>query len=249
MSKDDTSLVALSDITTALALLTRLPVKAGFDRSRQSVWAYPVTGAAMAACAGVIVALALAVGIAPAFAAGLWIATTTVLTGAMHEDGLADCADGFWGGWDPVRRLEIMKDSQIGTYGVLALVLSIGVRWASVWMLIEAQQWFWPLLAFEVLSRSAMPAIMHALPHARDTGLSKSQGRPTLNGALTGIGLAVLVAFFCVGFAVAKLLILGALVTAGIGALAQRKIGGQTGDVLGATQQVCLIAMLMVSAG
>lgn len=248
MQKDDTSLLNAGDILTAIALLTRLPVKAEFDRSAQAVWAYPLAGLFVAALAGVVVTVALWLGLAAPFAAGLWIAATMIMTGAMHEDGLADCADGFWGGWEPARRLEIMKDSQIGTYGVLALVLSVGLRWLAVWVLIENGTWFWALLTIEGLSRAAMPMLITQLPHARDTGLSHAQGRPALNSALLAIGLAAAIAFLMIGWVVFKLIILGGVAAVLMGWLAHRKIGGQTGDVLGATQQVTCLVMLVALA-
>ncbi|SHH69426.1 adenosylcobinamide-GDP ribazoletransferase [Cognatishimia maritima] len=245
MQKDDMSLVAGKDILTALSLLTRLPVKAEFTRSAQAAWAYPVAGIAVSLGAALVACVALWLGLAAEIAAGLWIATTVVLTGAMHEDGLADCADGFWGGFDPAKRLAIMKDSQIGTYGVLALVLSIGLRWLAVASLMPLGNWFWPLLAVETLSRACMPAVMSALPQARDTGLSKSQGRPASKTAMLSAGLGALIALICVGWAAITLVALAALAVWLIGTLADRKIGGQTGDVLGATQQIVLLVSLL----
>ncbi|GAA6208384.1 adenosylcobinamide-GDP ribazoletransferase [Cognatishimia sp. WU-CL00825] len=245
MQKDDTSLARPGDILTAIALLTRLPVKAEFARSANAVWAYPLAGLAVALIAGILTGGALWLNIATPLVAGIWLVTTILLTGAMHEDGLADCCDGFWGGWTTERRLEIMKDSQIGTYGVLALCLSIGFRWLAIWLILETSHWFWPLLVVEVLSRSFMPALMHALPHARDTGLSHAQGRPPLGAVGLGLGLALGFALLCLGWAGLKLGLIATLISFGTAWLAQRKIGGQTGDVLGATQQVILITLLL----
>lgn len=248
MQKDDMSPVTLGDFRTSVALLTRIPVKAEFDRPAQAVWAYPLVGFVVGAIAALVVTLLLWLGVTPALAAGAWIATTVVLTGAMHEDGLADCADGFWGGFEKTRRLEIMKDSQIGSYGVLALALSIGARWVAIWTLLGSGTWIWPLLALEVLSRATMPALMHSLPHARDSGLSHAQGRPTMQAACIGIGLATALGILLLGWVALKLAIVMGLATAAAGILAQRKIGGQTGDVLGATQQILLVVGLVTLA-
>jgi len=239
------SLVTLGDIRTSIALLTRIPVKAEFDRVSHAAWAYPLAGLAVAIIAGLVTFLLLWLGIAPAIAAGFWIASTIVLTGAMHEDGLADCADGFWGGFDKNRRLEIMKDSQIGSYGVIALTLSIGIRWFAVTILIQTGDWFWVLLAVEVISRSAMPAVMHSLPHARDTGLSHAQGRPAMQNAALAAGVGFAISFICLGWVAFKLVVLLGIVTFAMGVLSQRKIDGQTGDVLGATQQMALLTALI----
>lgn len=236
------------DVATALALLTRLPVKAEFDRTAEASWAYPIAGTVLAVLAGLLTGILLWIGFHPALAAVVYVAAIVLMSGAMHEDGLADCADGFWGGWDPARRLEIMKDSAIGTYGVLALILAMIARWGAVWVLIETHWWFWPLIAVETLSRATMPALMHALPNARDTGLSHAQGRPTRESAAIAIGIAALLSLITVGFFTVTLLIVGALAAAAMALLAKSKIGGQTGDVLGATQQITAITLLMVLA-
>lgn len=248
MQKDDTSRISVADIWTSIALLTRIPVQARFDRPAQAAWAYPLAGLPVALLAAIVVFVVLWLGVAPALAAGLWIATTAILTGAMHEDGLADCADGFWGGFEKSRRLEIMKDSQIGTYGVLALLLSTGLRWFAVMSLIEGGAWFWPLLALEILSRATMPAMMHHLPHARDTGLSHAQGQPPQTTAMMAAALGFGLCFLCLGWVAIKLALLTALLSFGAAQLAKHKIGGQTGDVLGATQQLVLITGLLALA-
>lgn len=242
------SLVTLGDIRTSVALLTRIPVKAEFDRASQATWAYPLAGAAVAIVAGAILSSLLWLGVDAMIAAGIWIALTVVLTGAMHEDGLADCADGFWGGFEKARRLEIMKDSQIGSYGVIALALSLGTRWLAVGMILESGGWFWTLLAVEVLSRSVIPGIMHGLPHARNIGLSHAQGRPAINAALIAAAIGFSVAFIALGWIAIKLCILVVLTSFAAAALAQRKIGGQTGDVLGAAQQIALLVSLIALA-
>ena len=238
----------LDDITTSLALLTRLPVKASFDRTAEASWAYPLAGTILAVLAGLLACVALWLGIDPAMAAGIYVTSTVVLSGAMHEDGLADLADGFWGGWDPARRLAIMKDSAIGAYGVIALTLGLVARWVAVWALMDHGGWFWALIAVETLSRSAMPALMHVLPNARDSGLSQSQGRPSRETAALGVAIATVIALVMVGLTAIGLLLLGAVAAFGMAKLAQAKIGGQTGDVLGATQQIVALVLLMVLA-
>ena len=244
MAKDDTSLLRFGDLATAIALLTRVPVRARFERGARAAWAYPFAGVVVAGLAALPTWAALSVGLTPMLAALVWLAATVVLTGAMHEDGLADCADGFWGGWETARRLEIMKDSQIGSYGVIALCLSLAGRWGAVSLILAQTGWFPALLATSVLSRATMPALMAALPHARDFGLSHAQGRPGTATAVIAAALAALTALALTGpFA---LILIG---LAGLSALcatliARSKIGGQTGDVLGATQQISEIALL-----
>lgn len=249
MRKNDISLISLVDIPVSLVLLTRLPLPRlsgdSFQRQAQAVWSFPLAGLAIALPACLIGICAMSMGLPPALAAGLVLVMQTLLSGAMHEDGLADCADGFWGGYDPTRRLEIMKDSQIGSYGVLALLLAIGLRWQALRVLLEQDQ-IWGILAVAMLSRAAMPALMRGLPNARQSGLSQSVGRPRWLSVGIGALLALLLALPLIG---AKALALGlgmAVTTLGIGLLARRKIGGQSGDVLGACQQIGEIAGLLV---
>jgi len=245
MRKNDISLI---DIPLALVLLTRLPIPrlsaTTFQRQAQSVWAFPLAGAAVSLLACALAWTALMLGLTPGLAAGVFIAVQIVSTGAMHEDGLADCADGFWGGYETGRRLEIMKDSQIGTYGVLSIVVVLGVRWQAVALLLMAQN-LWSLLALAMLSRAFMPFLMRLLPNARKSGLSQSVGRPGLLAVVAGLGLALLLSLPLLGvtgFGVAMVMAVAALALA---FLAKRKIGGQTGDVLGACQQLCELAGLL----
>jgi len=171
------------------------------------------------------------------------IATLVIITGAMHEDGLADSADGLWGGWEKDRRLEIMKDSRIGAYGVLALVLSLGLRWVALAAVTEAGA-LWPVvIGTAALSRAAMVGVMHALPNARTDGLSRSVGRPPRAAALvaSGIGGAVWLLLSASGGP----LFAAIIAAAACGLIAKAKIGGQTGDTLGATQQITEIVVLL----
>ncbi|MCM2561387.1 adenosylcobinamide-GDP ribazoletransferase [Lutimaribacter sp. EGI FJ00015] len=238
-----------ADILAAIGLLTRLPVRLHDDitaRGARAAWAYPLAGAVVAGLAGVLGWAALALGLTPALAAGLALAALIVVTGALHEDGLADCADGFWGGWTRDRRLEIMKDSRIGAYGVLALVLGVGLRWAALTALFAKGWVVAPLIIAAMGSRAAMPALMAALPHARDTGLSHQVGRPDARAATVALALGLLAAVLLGGLATAFWATAAALLSAlAVARLARARIGGQTGDVLGATQQCCEIAILL----
>ena len=163
----------------------------------------------------------------------------------MHYDGLADSLDGLWGGWSQKQRLDIMKDSHIGVYGVVGLTCILGLQAALYGQL--AAQSLWPILGVMALSRAMMVPLMTA-PNARGTGLSASVGRPAPQTAILAVAL---------GGAIAALSgALPALIGAPLGALAvaiiaKRKIGGQTGDILGACQQcaetcalICLVAFL-----
>lgn len=248
MSRRAPALARPADIAEALALLTRLPVTVTNRRGAAAAWAWPVAGLVTALIAGCLGLAALRLGLAPALAAAFILALQIALTGALHEDGLADSADGFWGGPDRARRLEIMKDSRIGSYGVLALGLALIARWSALTLLVEAGWLLGPLLATAALSRAPMAALSAALPNARGTGLAKSVGRPGQNTVLLGIALAFLSALLAVGWSLLAPAFWIVLTTAGLGLVAKAKIGGQTGDVLGAGQQLAEIAALAVFA-
>lgn len=243
-----TPLDIAGDIRRALALLTRLPVRASFPEAGTAVWvwAFPlvgliVGGASVGAASGLL-ALGLPVG-----AVVIGLGLQVILTGAMHEDGLADTADGLWGGWTPERRLEIMKDSHIGTYGVIALVLAFLWRWSLWGALIGLAPL--ALIAGAVVSRAAMAGVMAALPHARPSGLSHTTGRPAKMTAMVAAGVSGGIALLCLGLTGALLATLAACAAAmGLALLARAKIGGQTGDILGATQVASEIIVLTVLA-
>ncbi|MEM9434837.1 MAG: adenosylcobinamide-GDP ribazoletransferase [Pseudomonadota bacterium] len=238
----------LDDIWKALSLLSRLPCPpADWNSDRpaaRSAWAYPLAGLLVAALAASLGAAVTWLGGPAGVTAGFVLIAMAMMTGAMHEDGLADCADGFWGGWDRSRRLDIMRDSRIGTYGVLALVFSGLIRWAALTALINAGSLFAGLIASALLSRAAMVAVMAWLPFAREDGLAHDTGRPGMEtaAAATGLGLCGALALLgtpalAVGLGVAVTMVM-------VGLLASRKIGGQTGDVLGATQNSAEVVAL-----
>lgn len=221
----------LAEAALALGFLTRLPF--GRDLSplpslAASVWALPLAGLVAAAPGAAL--LAMAPG---AVAAILAVAACAWLTGGLHEDGLADFADGM-GGRDPARRLEIMRDSRIGAHGALALGLVTALRIAALAALPFAGAAF---LALAMLSRAGM-AVLMTLPPARRDGLGAGAGRPRLAVLATGAAAAVLAAMLLIGPGRAGLAVPAvALAQAAVALTAARRLGGQTGDVLGAAQQ------------
>ena len=235
------------DIIVAVALLTRLPLPnapdTAFESQADSVWAFSAVGLMIGLFGCMSGAIAFGLGLSAPMTAGVMLGVNITLTGAMHEDGLADCADGFWGGFDPARRLEIMKDSQIGTYGVLALLVTIGLRWLALSAVISTG--FAGVIAAAVLSRGVMPAVMAMLVHARDTGLSHSVGRPTQQNAVIALGFAGIIAVLMIGLNAIGAILICAFVAILVSQLAKAKIGGQTGDVLGATQVLAETAILL----
>ncbi|MEL7516413.1 MAG: adenosylcobinamide-GDP ribazoletransferase [Pseudomonadota bacterium] len=232
----------LWDIPVAASLLTRLPLprvpEAAFDDQARAAWAYPLVGVVVGGLAAMVGALSA--GLAPGIAAGLTLATLLMLTGGLHEDGLADTADGLWGGPTPERRLEIMKDSRIGAYGVLALILVLGLRWLGL-----AQVGWADVIVAAAASRAFMPVLMAALPHARSTGLSHHVGRPTAVNAGIGLLIAAVFAVVLSGGAGLLAMTIAVLIAFALARTARSKIGGQTGDILGAAQVLTEVAILI----
>jgi adenosylcobinamide-GDP ribazoletransferase len=237
---------------TATAVLTRLPVGVGAIEPgavAAASWAFPLVGAGIGGIAGMVYAGAQLAGCSDPIAALLALAAGAGLTGALHEDGLADTADGFGGGHDRDRKLAIMHDSQHGTYGILALLLSLGLRAAALAVAGDAIHAGLALVAAHALSRGLLPAAMRALRPARQDGLGASAGTPSPTAAGIAFAIGIVVALAGLGPGVGAIAIIAAI--AGVSAaamLAQRQIGGYTGDVLGAFQQIGEIIMLLAAA-
>lgn len=234
----------LDDIRIGLMMLTRLPagrVAEPAPSLAQSAWSWPVAGLAVGLIAALVHSLALSLGLAPLPAAGLAVLAMALATGGLHEDGLADLADGFGGGKDRAHVLEIMRDSRIGSYGALAIGFSLILRVGALAALTPAQG-FWALVALGAASRAVLPWVLHLMPAARTDGLGRSAAMVGREAALVA-GAIGCVALLPLGL---KAAILTGAVMAGaaaaLGALAMRRIGGQTGDVCGAAQQVAEIA-------
>jgi adenosylcobinamide-GDP ribazoletransferase len=237
------------DLCSAFALLTRLPLPDHAPRGADAAWAWPLVGAALGALAAVVAWGLAAIGLTPGVAAALGLVTLAVLTGGLHEDGLADTSDGFFGGRSVERRLEIMKDSHIGSFGTLALILVTLARWSALTTLCASGSPFWALIVAGAMSRASMVVLMAAVPPARPGGLSHAVGRPTRDTALIACGLAAAIGLILAGWPALWLAVALAILTAAMAVLATHKIGGQTGDVLGATQQLCDLACLALLAG
>ncbi|MES0861544.1 adenosylcobinamide-GDP ribazoletransferase [Ruegeria sp. SCPT10] len=248
MHKNDTNPVSAWDIPLALVLLTRLPLPRlpdhVFARQARAVWAFPVVGVVVGGLACAVGWVLLALSVSPFVSAVLVVGALIIATGAMHEDGLADTFDGLWGGFTAERRLEIMKDSHIGTYGVLALISTQLIRISAIATLLSAGA-FWAILATCVLSRAMMPLLMAALPNARQSGLSHSVGTPNAMTVTLSLGLAIVIGLLLAGTQFLLPAICAAVIVFGLCLLAKKKIGGQTGDILGASQQLAEITFLV----
>jgi adenosylcobinamide-GDP ribazoletransferase len=241
----------LEVLRAAISFLTRLPVGNRMPSPevlRAAPALFPIIGGAIGAFLGAFYFVLISCHIANFVAAALTVGASAMVTGALHEDGLADTADGFGGGRDVSAKLEIMRDSRIGTYGAVALLVWFFAKVGAIATLpIETVI---PILAAAyAMGRGALPVLSFLLPYARADGLAATAGRPTLRTVFVAIATSVVIAVLALG--VTGALITSAVVAAGaavISLLAMHQIGGQTGDVLGATEQIAETAAIVVLA-
>lgn len=243
-----------ADFLSCLAFWSRFPVGTTepLPEFRTAVRALPAAALAIAAPATLALALGLACGLSPLVAALLALSVLAATTGALHEDGLADCADALSAS-TPERRLDIMKDSRNGTFGTLTLIFSVALRAAALAALVQASTLLacLALLAGAAVSRVACLAPLALLPPAREAGAGRAAGAPDSNALRVAIVGAILCAALpLIAGASAGITVLAAIVAAGLAFLAasqaRQKLGGQTGDVAGAAQQLAEVGYLLV---
>ena len=256
------------DLFLALSFFTRLPVgwmAPRFDPAREltgvatspqaqlaeAARAFPLAGLVVGLAGGLAYWIAIRIGLTGLLAALLAVAATGALTGALHEDGWADFADGLGARGDRARKLAAMKDSHIGSFGVLALIFATAIKVVAVATLggpdgTATDRVATGLVAAHVLARAVLPLAMRSLPLATSQGLAVMAGRPSAQGVYGALGLGLLIAFFAVFLPAAIVVFIAAVVAAVlVGKIAQRNFGGYTGDVLGAIEQVAEIAVLV----
>jgi adenosylcobinamide-GDP ribazoletransferase len=235
----------------ATAFFTRLPVdpRAGEWRLADSAWAFPLVGAGIGGATALALLSAQLIGLGNWPAALLSVLAGIALTGALHEDGLADTADGFCGGRDREEKLAILRDSRQGTYGVLAIVLSVLLRAAALAAIGDVIHAGLALVAAHAASRAALPAAMMGLAPARRDGLGATAGTPGAGGAIAAALIGAAIALAALGpVRGAITLCLAGVIVFAVAELARRQIGGYTGDVLGAFQQVGEIMILLAAS-
>ncbi len=246
-----------TDVMRSLGFLTRLPISAKWfaqDDGKLSMTcrAFPIAGALATLPALVVLLIANFLQLPPLLNALLVISTHIMTCGALHEDGLADVADGFFGGNSKDQRLEIMKDSRIGTYGALALIVSFSVRTIAVAAILQASvlSAALALIGAAAMSRGALIWHWSELESARLGGTSDSVGTPSEDAATIALStaLAIGLVFALLARGITPTIIafaLTILVTNVFKRLAASKIGGQTGDTLGASAMIAEIAFLI----
>jgi adenosylcobinamide-GDP ribazoletransferase len=236
----------------AITFFTRIPVaRPAADEwpLAEAAWAFPLVGAGIGAVAAFVFLAAQLVGLGDWPSALLAVLGGLLLTGGLHEDGLADTADGLFGGSDRDRRLAIMRDSRHGTFAVLALVLSVALRAAALAQIGQPVFAGLALVAAHAGSRAMLAAAVSALSPARGDGLGAGAGRPRLAMVIAALLSALAIAAAALGpmHGLIAIGIAAAAVAAAAG-ISRRRIGGYTGDVLGAFQQIGEIVILLAAA-
>jgi len=228
----------------AVGLLTRVPSRPGPETEKAIPW-LPVVGGLVGAIVA-IVYIALRDATTPLAAAAVAIGAGALVTGGFHEDGLADTADAFGADVPRERRLEILKDPHHGTYGVLALVVGVVVRTAALAAL-DGRGALAALPAAHALSRAAPAIQLWLLPAATPTGLGATYSEPVgRRSGLTAGAVGMVAAMLLLGTWSIGAMAIAALAGIAMGWLSLRKIGGITGDVLGATQQLIEMGVLLL---
>jgi adenosylcobinamide-GDP ribazoletransferase len=241
-----------ADIKAAILFSTRLPIPhsaaIGSGDVAHASWAFPVAGALVGSVGALSYTIAWGIRLPSMLAAALALGATLLMTGCLHEDGLADTADGLGGGQDRARKLEIMRDSRLGTYGACALVMSLLLRWTALAAMADPMAVASSLIASHVAARAALPVFMRFVPPARFDGLSAQAGQPAVQSVAVAVLLGVLVLVTALGFAATLIgLVLAACAGLFVAWLSLRQIGGQTGDVLGALEQIIEIVILLTA--
>ncbi|NQX79855.1 MAG: adenosylcobinamide-GDP ribazoletransferase [Hyphomicrobiaceae bacterium] len=241
----------VEDIALAMTFTTLFPYPNNWIRTdrrlAEAIWAIPLIGGVIGSLGGGLMIVLSEIGFDPALCGVFAIAAMTLTTGALHEDGLADFCDGIGGGCSVEHRLKIMHDSQIGTYGTLALILSFALLLSLIeelWYSLDAWHFLLVLISAKAISRSSSVLLFIFLLPARDDGLAVFFGRPGRVNLILTMIWPLCVAFTILGLKAAALTCGALTMTLIVALIAYKYLGGYTGDVLGASIYLSLIASL-----
>ncbi len=250
----------VAGLRTAVGFLTRVPMGETEGVLARAVGWFPAVGALIGLAQGLVLVTG-GLLVDPLLAAVLSVAVSTLITGAFHLDGIADVADAFGGGWTREQRMAILKDSRLGTYGTATVVIVVLIEVAALATIVErpALEAVVAVIAAHSVSRAAAVVTMRVARPATVDGLAAAyvaEAGPaslSLAAAVAGailVGLAMLMGggSVAVGVTVAAVVLAVAMTTTAMIILANRKIGGITGDVLGSVQQLGALATLVVMA-
>ncbi|WP_337269831.1 adenosylcobinamide-GDP ribazoletransferase [Oryzifoliimicrobium ureilyticus] len=251
----------LTHLARTMGFLSRIPMPAAAfknDDGKVSKLAhyFPIAGLLLGLAPALVFSILLALHTDALMAALIALLVLTLQTGALHEDGLADVADGIGGGSSREKRLAIMKDSRIGTYGALALILSLALRAAALAAIARETFPFLAAAAFPAaacLSRAALVWHWQRLPAAKPEGVAASVGQPDEKSLHAGLLSACLLAAFLLWPSLGLQALVSSVITVGIVAIVftryiRARLSGHTGDTLGACQQICETACLCALA-
>lgn len=239
-------------LAAAVRFLTRLPVPSRgeppADELARAAKHFPIVGLVIGVVAGAVWLIAEPV-VGPGIAAGLAVAASVLATGGLHEDGFSDTCDGLGGGGTRERSLEIMRDSHIGAYGSIGLILSLGLRWMAVATLAP---WagFAALVVAHAIGRGMIVVTLAVTGYARESGTAAGVAGGVEPGeTAVALLLALAIALLFAGWGGLYALCIGAIAGGIMISMLVRKIGGYTGDGLGAVEQVAEAAALITLAG
>jgi adenosylcobinamide-GDP ribazoletransferase len=240
--------LSVNSLRSAVAFLTVIPVAAGEGKppARLGRAYFPAVGAVLGLLAGAVFALVAAIA-TPMVGAVAAVGVLAALTGGLHLDGVADAADGLFGRGNRMERLEVMRDSRIGSFGAIALILVLVGDVAALSALTPAGA-IVALVVACALSRWAMLWVIAFLPYVRESGLGvAARGASRAFDLILGSSLAALVCVLDWRRALLAVVLVGvsALVVSGV---ARRRIGGATGDIYGATSELSQLAAVFAFA-
>lgn len=240
--------MSIRSARSALAFLTIIPVAdaSGAAGERLGRMYFPAVGALLGFGAGLVL-VAVSTHTSPLVGAAAALGVLAVVTGGLHLDGLADSADGLFGGRDRERRLEIMRDPRVGSFGVIAVVLVLAMGIAALSSITSARA-LPALVVAGALSRWAVLGLVALLPYARPQGLGVAaagdhRGFDLVLGSLFA-GLVCLLDWRRSVIAI----LLVTIVAVGVAAFAKSRIGGATGDIYGAAAEMCQLAAFIAFA-
>lgn len=244
----------IDQLILTLSFFSRLPLPQVLsnrishdDKLGHAAALFPIAGMIIAIIPALIWYLA-SLYLPPTLAAGLAIIAGLLITGGLHEDGLADCADGLGGTSQRDKALEIMRDSRIGTYGALALISTVGLRWLALASLSATNGVMAIFIAYSG-SRAAITIAMQFSSYAREDGLGAQAQDIAKNGFLIALAIAIIIAMLLGAHAGLISLVLGLALAWGFLKYLEYRIGGYSGDGLGAMQQLCEITIFILLAG
>jgi adenosylcobinamide-GDP ribazoletransferase len=248
----------MRELAAALTLLTRLPAwRLAHGKTEvpiaRTVWAFPLVGMVVGGLGGAAFALCAACGMPAALGAVWALGAMLLVTGALHEDGLADTADGFGGGGTRERKLDIMRDSRIGVFGAAGLMVTLGARGVAIATIAHPAAVAAALAAAGALGRACVLLLVITIRPARPDGLASALGRREPTRLVAGFAIAIVIALVLLPAFTAIRSAAGAVaVSLALGWLAQRQVGGYSGDVLGAVSvlaETVALSLLTIGAG